>query len=351
MGLGGYPGVTLLKARENSQSARELIASGIAPIKHRKENITKTFGQVADALIQKLEQDWKKETGRNAWLKKNQQQWNRSLVHYCSRIRSTPIRDIDTQDILQVLKPIWTAKYETARKTRARIERVFDYAAAHGWHNGENPALWKRHLKDILPQRDIKAVKHFEAMPYENIPKFIKTIQAKATLPAMALEFTILTAARTGETLGATWPEIDFEKSMWTIPPYRMKSKQEHKVPLTGHLTTLLANLKETATSDYIFAGNRPDRPLSNMSMAMIMKRMQETATVHGFRSSFRDWCGDKTNVSREVAEAALAHKVGNSVEQAYRRRDALEKRRSLMKNWETYCLGEPINKVVKLHG
>jgi len=350
MGLGGHPGVTLAKARQKAQEARELIADGVDPINYRNENVTKTFGQVADELIATLEVKWNKVKDRDIWKKKNKQQWNRSLFHYCSPIRSIPIKELTTQDIVRVLKPIWNTKHETARKTRARMERVFDFAAAHGWHTGDNPAMWKRYVKDILPRSEGKAPKHFEAMPYEDIPDFIKSLHLKDTIPALALEFTILTAARTGETLGANWFEIDFKASVWSIPAER-NTKQEHNVPLSGRCMEILATLNDTRTSDFVFPGQRANKPLSNMSMSMILRRMELKATVHGFRSAFRDWCGDQTNFAREVAEAALAHKVGNSVEQAYRRRVALDKRRHLMSNWADYCAGIVQNKIVKLLG
>jgi len=349
MGLGGYPKVSLRRARQKAEAARDLVSGGINPIRHRRDNIIKTFGEAADELLIKLEADWNKEKNREAWARKNKQQWNRSLVHYCKPIRSIPIRDIHTQDILKVLEPLWEHKYETGRKTRARIERVFGYATANGWYKGENPARWKHHLKDTLPKRDGNLVKHFEAMPYEDIPAFIQTIHDNNTVPKLALEFTILTAARTGEALGATWSEINLESNLWTIPSHRMKSMREHKVPLSNRAVEIISQLKKLSTSNYIFPGQRPNKPLSNMSMAMVMRRMDLTATVHGFRSSFRDWCGDKTNCSREVAEAALAHSVGNSVEQSYRRRDALEKRQALMQKWSNYCSGIKNDNIIPL--
>ena len=331
MGLGGYPGVTLSAARDRAQQARELLAEQKDPIQERKRQIVVSFGEAADHLVETLRQEWSSE--------KHRQQWRRTVNHYCAPIRDIPVRTIETPDVLGVLKPIWTTKAETARRLRSRIERVLDYASAHGWREGDNPARWKGHLRDILPKRDKSKISNFAAMPYEKLPHFLSELQRVNSLPAFALEFTILTAARTSETLGARWDEFDLEQSVWQIPATRMKAKQEHSVPLSDKVIAVLKKAAPYRKSDYVFPGAKPGKPLSNMSMAMMLRRMEtEHYTVHGFRSTFRDWCGDQTNFPREVAEAALAHKVGNKVEQAYRRRQALDKRRSLMDEWASYC-------------
>lgn len=331
MGLGGFPGVTLSSAREREQSARELVANDKDPILERRKQVIVTFGEAADHLVETLKQDWSSE--------KHRQQWKRTVSHYCNPIRKLPVRAIDTDDVIRVLKPIWQTKEETARRLRSRIERILDYASAHGWREGDNPARWKGHLKDILPKRDKSKIKKFAAMPYEEIPSFFSKIRKVHTIPALALEFTVLTAARTNETLGAKWSEVDLEKRIWTIPAERMKAKHEHRVPLPTAVINILQQAKPYQNSDYVFPGSRNGKSLSNMSMAMLLRRIhREKCTVHGFRSSFRDWCGDQTNFPREIAEAALAHKVGNKVEQAYRRRNALDKRRELMCDWSEYC-------------
>lgn len=332
MGLGGVPGVTLSTARERAQSARELIANDKDPILERQKKIVVTFGEAADHLVETLKQDWSSE--------KHRQQWQRTVTHYCKPIRKIAVSEIDTDDVLRVLKPIWTTKEETARRLRSRIERILDYSSAHNWRSGENSARWNGHLKDILPKRDKSKIKNFAAMPYENVPAFLKKLKAVNSLPALALEFSVLTAARTNETLGAQWCEIDIEAKLWTIPAERMKAKQEHRVPLTDRVVEILLSTKMYQCSDYVFPGTKKGKSLSNMTMAMLLRRVETGhCTVHGFRSCFRDWCGDRTDHPREIAEAALAHKIGNKVEQAYRRRHALDKRRLLMDEWSSYCV------------
>jgi len=331
MGLGGFPGVTLSVARERAQSARELVANDKDPILEKRKLVVVTFGEAADHLVDTLKQDWSSE--------KHRQQWKRTVTHYCKPIRDIPVGDIVTDDVLRVLKPIWTSKEETSRRLRSRIERILDYASAHGWRDGDNPAQWKGHLKDLLPKRDKSKIKNFAAMPYEKIPSFLTKLREIQTVPALALEFTILTAARTNETLQARWREIDLDSRLWTIPAKRMKAKQEHRVPLSDAVIRIVEKAELHRRSEFVFPGARKGKPLSNMSMAMLLRRIHpEKCTVHGFRSSFRDWCGDQTTYPREIAEAALAHKVGNKVEQAYRRRSALERRRSLMKDWSSFC-------------
>lgn len=333
MGLGGFPDVSLARAREKAQLAREMIADDKDPINQKKKVVVKSFGEAADHLVETLQGDWSSE--------KHRQQWIRTVSHYCKPIRNIPVGSIDTDDVIRVLKPIWTEKEETARRLRARIERVLDYASAHNWRDGENPARWKGHLKDILPKRDKLKKRNFAAMPYEKIPHFLKDLKNQNGVAATALEFTIHTASRTNETLEAQWSEVDLKKGIWTIPAKRMKGKVEHVVPLSGDMVQLLELAQQFESPSFIFPGAREGRPLSNMSMNMLMRRMGiKDATVHGFRSSFRDWCGDQTQYPREIAEAALAHKIGNKVEQSYRRRSALEKRRHLMLDWTRYCSG-----------
>lgn len=336
MGLGGYPGLSLAKAREVAQSQREIVLEGDDPLvlrqKQRASATIISFGDAADHLVETLKSDWTNE--------KHRQQWRRTVSHYCEPIRHIPVKDIDTDDVLRVLKPILRTKEETARRLRSRLERVLDYSSAHGWREGENPARWKGHLKDLLPKRDASKRQNFAAMPYESIPCFIDQLREQEGSSRLALEFTIHTAARTNETLGAVWNEIDFEQKVWNIPAERMKGNVAHKVPLTEAAMKVLDACRDQKASEYVFPGARVGRPLSNMSMNMLLRRMNiENVTVHGFRSSFRDWCGDKTNYPREVAEAALAHKVGNKVERAYRRRNALDKRRSLMSEWSKYIV------------
>ena len=214
MGLGGFPDVSLAKAREKAQAVRELIADEKDPIKQKKKVIVKSFGEAADHLVETKQADWTNE--------KHRQQWIRTVSHYCKPIRTIPVGQIDTDDVLRVLKPIWTEKEETARRLRSRIERVLDYASAHNWREGKNPARWNGHLKDILPKRDKLKKRNFAAMPYEKIPEFLKELKKETGIAALALEMTVHTAARTSETLNAKWSKIDLEKKLWTIPAERM---------------------------------------------------------------------------------------------------------------------------------
>ena len=336
MGLGGFPDVSLALAREKAQAARELIATDKDPLREKQKTVVKSFGEAADHLVETLKSDWTNE--------KHRQQWIRTVSHYCKPIRNIPVRNIDTDDVLRVLKPIWTEKEETARRLRARIERILDYASARNWRDGENPARWKGHLKDVLPKRDKLKRRNFAAMPYEKIPAFLVELEKEKGMASLALQMTIHTAARTNETLGATWSEIDLKRRLWTVPAERMKGKVEHVLPLTDSVVKILEIEKMFQNSDYVFPGGRVGRPLSNMSMNMLIRRMGVTdVTVHGFRSSFSDWCGDNTQYPREVAEACLAHEVGSAVERAYRRSQAVEKQRRLLEAWESYVGGEVV--------
>jgi integrase len=237
-----------------------------------------------------------------------------------------------------VLNPIWLTKSETAGRLRGRIERVLDFAKARGWRAGENPAAWRGHLRNLLPKQKKLQKGHQPAMAYVDVPSFLSALGGTDTMPARALEFTILTASRSGEVLGAKWQEIDFDQKLWKVPKERMKAGAAHTVPLSERAAALLLGLDQSKPGDFVFPGARPKRPLSNMAMIMMLRRIGLTEiTVHGFRSSFRDWAGDVTAFPRELAEAALAHKVGDEVERAYRRSDALEKRRKLMQAWADY--------------
>jgi len=267
MGLGGYPGVTLSLARERAQNSRELLAIDKNPILERRKQVVVTFGEAADHLVETLARDWTN--------KKHRQQWKRTIEHYCAPIRKIPVADISTDDVLKTLEPVWTAKEETARRLRARIERILDYASAREWRSGENPARWQSHLKDILPKRDKSKIKNFASMPYERLPKFFCKISSIQTVPSLALQFTILTAARTGEVLEAVWSEIQPDKKIWTIPDVRMKAKQENIVPLSDMALKILNEARLYKDSEYIFPGTRKERPLSNMSMAMLLRRTE----------------------------------------------------------------------------
>ena len=333
MGQGPYPAVSLKAAREKAADCRRIVAEGRDPITERDRQVGKTFGECADLYITSMERNWRNE--------KHRKQWRQTLTVYCEKIREQPVSLISTDDVLSVLTPIWNEKNETASRLRGRMELVLDFATTKGWREGDNPARWRGHLKNILPARTKLSRGHHAAMAYQQVPAFMTALGGRDAMAAHALQFLILTATRTSEVLKATWDEIDLEAGVWTIPPERMKAAEEHVVPLSSAALDILIPLSEMELSKYVFPGQKPGKPLSGMSMEMLLRRMKvENATVHGFRSSFRDWCGDETLFSREVAEAALAHKVGNEVERAYRRNKALEKRRGLMDAWGNFCRG-----------
>ncbi|RFC68357.1 MULTISPECIES: tyrosine-type recombinase/integrase [Mesorhizobium] len=352
MGLGGYPSITLAKARQKAGDCRTAVAEGRNPRIERDREAEPTFADCAEKYIASVESEW-----RNS---KHRYQWEQTLGEtYCSHIRSMRVSEIEVEDVLKVLSPIWVTKNETASRVRGRIERVLEYAKVKGWRSGENPAAWRGNLRNLLPKRQKLQRGHQPALPYDEVPAFVVRLRELEAMAARALEFTILTAMRSGEVIGAKWSEFDLEKAVWTIPAARMKAGQQHKVPLSDRALEIMAMLKENERGEYAFAGeprpgNRQDmlhgRPLSSMAMLMLLRRMKaENITVHGFRSSFRDWCGDQTNFPRDVAEAALAHKVGDETERAYRRLDALEKRRALMQVWADYVGAVPSDNVVRL--
>jgi integrase len=278
-----------------------------------------------------------------------------TLTEYAKPLSALKVSEVGTDDVLKVLNPLWQARPETASRLRGRIERVLDFAKARGWRTGENPALWRGHLKSILPARQRLTRGHHAAMPYADVPTFVQSLPGKQAMSARALEFLILTAARSGEVLEATWNELDLVAGLWTIPASRMKAGKEHRVPLSARALDIVKALHETRHSDFVFPGYAKGKPLSNMAFAMLMKRMTADAyTAHGFRSAFRDWAGDNTSFPRDVAEQALAHRVGDATEQAYRRADALEKRRKLMAAWAEYCCtaaGENVIPMVRANG
>jgi integrase len=342
MGLGPYPVVTLAKARAKAVECRVAVEEGRDPIADKAKEEEPTFGECADKFLVSMESAW-----RNG---KHRAQWKMTLEEYCQTIRPKKVSLISTDDVLKVLTPIWAGKAETASRLRGRIERVLDFAKAKGWRSGENPALWRGHLKNVLPPRQRLTRGHHAAMPYAELPGLCLRLQASDAMAARALEFTILTAARSGEAYGAKWPEIDLKANVWTIPATRMKAGREHRVPLAERPLAILRLLAETRDSDFVFPGQKAKRPLSNMAMEMLIRRLKiDGITVHGFRSSFRDWAGDKTTFSRELAEAALAHEVGNAVERAYRRADAIEKRRKLMQAWSDYLAASKSSNIVNL--
>ncbi|ESZ56519.1 integrase [Mesorhizobium sp. L103C131B0] len=344
MGLGAYPAVTLAKGRSKAAECRVAVEEGRDPIAEKAKEEEPTFGECGDKFLASMEGSWRNE--------KHRAQWKMTLLVYCAPIRPKKVSLVSTGEVLEVLTPIWNEKPETASRLRGRIERVLDFAKTKGWRSGENPALWRGHLKNVLPARKKLSRGHHPAMPYDQVPAFTGRLRTAEAMAARALEFLILTTARSGEVYGAKWPEIDFTAGIWTVPAARMKASKEHRVPLSKRALALVKGLHEAKISDYVFPGQGKEKSLSSSAMDMLLRRMKaDEFTVHGFRSSFRDWVGDKTQFPREVAEAALAHEVGSAVERAYRRADAIEKRRKLMQAWEDYLTAARADNVVKMRG
>lgn len=345
MGLGSGRDVPLAKAREKATGARGLLADGKDPLEVRRaEAAVPTFGEAAEALIASMRPSWKNDKHADQWvmtLLGIDPKSNPAERDYCKPIREMPVDKIETDHVLQILRPIWQGKPETASRLRGRIERVLDAARAQGHRTGENPARWRGHLDLILPRRTKLSRGHHAAMPYAEVPAFITELRDNVTMSNLALEFTILTVARSTETRELVWTELDRVDAVWTVPAERMKEEREHRVPLCARALDILelaARLGGKRQNQFVFPGMKPGRPLSDMSLTMALRRAGHDAfTVHGFRSSFRDWAGDETEFAREVAEAALSHAVGDESERAYRRGDALKKRRGLMDVWAAF--------------
>jgi integrase len=342
IGLGSLRDVSLAKARERAAEARQLVATGQDPRTAQASPKGMSFGEAADALIESMSPGW-----RNA---KHKAQWDMTLRVYCAPLRNKPVGEVSTDDVLTVLKPLWLARSETASRLRGRIERVLDFAKARGMRSGENPARWRGHLDAILPRRAKLTRGHHKAMPFHELPAFMQELKERQGVAPRALEFLVLTAARSGEVLGARWAEIDLQGRLWTVPRERMKAGREHRVPLCDRAISMLTEMEPIRTSEFVFPGLKHGKPLSSMALEMTLRRMKVDVTVHGFRSAFRDWAGETTAFPREIAEAALAHIVGDQTERAYRRGDALDKRRHLMEAWADHCRGSGSN-VVPLRG
>lgn len=345
IGLGGYPKVGLKFARAKAQEVRDSLAQGIDPSLAKKEVArqqkiaaakAKTFDACAAEYIELQRPMWANE--------KHAQQWTNTIATYASPlIGKLPIAHIETDDVLNVLKPIWTSKPDTASRLRGRIESILGWATVHGWRSGQNPARFKDHLEHLLPKRLASAQKHHASMPYAEVPAFMQKLHSESGMARYALEFLILCASRTGEVIAAKWSEIDASKRIWKIGASRMKAKVEHRVALSDRALEVLKAVKPFSQGEYVFAGRRHDKPLSNMAMAELLKRMEVTGiTVHGFRSSFRVWAGEQTNYPFHVAEQALAHSLPDAVQAAYLRSDFFEHRVGLMRDWATFVATVP---------
>lgn len=328
LGLGAYPDVTLAMARERATEARQLIVNGEDPIAKKQQAKPKTFKGAALELIESKRHGWK-----NA---KHAAQWTSTLESYVfPKIGQVQVSKIETAEVISTLTPIWSDKPETANRVRQRIEAVIDYASALGIRTGDNPARWRGHLDHLLPKpKKVRAVKHHAALPHADIADFMTELSTRAGIAAQALGFTILTAARSGETRGMTWGEVGLENATWTIPAQRMKAAKEHRVPLSKAAIALLGPRRD-ANSLVFESEAKPGKPISDMSMTAVLRRMKhDNITVHGFRSTFRDWAGETTGFPREVIEAALAHGIKDKAEAAYARSDLFDKRRLLMEAW-----------------
>lgn len=332
MGLGAASEVGLAEARAAAEEARKVLKEGLDPIEARKASLippaSRLFSAVAADLMDTLEPSWKSPKQRD--------QWEASLTQHAAAIWRADVANVDTEMVLEALKPIWSTKAETATRIRSRVERVLDAAKVRGLRTGENPARWKGHLSALLPKAERNKA-HFEAMPYAEVPAFVSVLAGRSSVSALALRFLILTAKRSGEVRGATWAEIKGET--WVIPAERMKGAREHREPLSRAALELLETIPASVRSGLIFGGWNGE--LCDAALAKVMKVNKVVGpTVHGFRSSFRDWAGDCTGFARETMEEALSHRVGDKAEQAYRRNTALEKRRALMDAWGDFCTG-----------
>ena len=345
MGLGSVNSVPLKTARDLAANARELVARGSNPrVERDRERAERraaergvlTFDQCAAAYIEAHAPSWTND--------KHKAQWKSTLKTYVSpHLGDLTVSDVAQDDVLRCLEPIWTTKTETATRVRQRIEAVLDYARARGLRTGENPARWKGRLDKLLPKPSkLKGDRHHAALPHSQVAGFLQELREEAGAAARCLEFTILTGARTGESINTHWTEIDFKFKVWTIPAERMKAGKDHRVPLSP-ATIRLLKAQQGHDDVYVFPGLREGKPLSNMAMLETLRRMgKKDVTVHGFRSTFRDWAAEVTRYPREVCEMALAHTLGNATEAAYFRSDLFEKRRKLMADWARYCNSKP---------
>lgn len=340
MGLGSAnrQAISLARARELAQDARDAILEGKDPVAARDRTTMQSedipnFGVFADEFVAVQIQSF-----RNA---KHIAQWKMTLTKYAAPLRPKNLNEITTDDVLSILRPMWQGKNETASRLRGRIEKVLDAAKAKGLRSGENPARWRGHLELLLPKRQKLQRGHHKALNYEHIPQFFADLHEREGMAALALEFLILAACRSGEVRQLKWTELNFDTKVWCIPAEKIKSGKPHRIPLTNRMLEIIKQVRPWSSEDiFVFPSTRRNHALSDTGLSNVLKRMEvNEATVHGFRSSFRDWVGDETDFPREVAEAALAHVVGNETERAYRRKDAFEKRVVLMNAWQDYCL------------
>lgn len=340
LGLGSAlkEGVTLAKAREAAGAARRLLQAGSDPIEVKRASkratapqVVPSFGTFADEYIKTMRPAWHNE--------RHAAQWETTLKTHAAPIRGKLVNEIDTEGVLSVLQPIWSKIPETAQRLRGRIELILDAAKSKGHRDGENPARWRGHLAHLLPKRQKLTRGHHRSLPYEQIPEFMKALRAETCIMARLVEFAILTGARSNEVRGCSWDELDLAKSVWTVPPSRMKAKREHRVPLCNRALEIIEELARVREGNLVFPSPRGNK-YSDMAAGQLLKRMGygQQATLHGFRASFRTWASDTTAFPHDICEAALAHVIRDQTVAAYQRGDLLERRRKLMVAWENYC-------------
>ncbi|WPL11360.1 tyrosine-type recombinase/integrase [Thiorhodovibrio litoralis] len=349
-GLGSYPSTTLADARDQAAKARDQLKAGVDPLDAPVDDAdaepsVPSFTQVAARFIRGRKRSWSNP--------KHRRQWVSTMRTYARPvIGSKPVDSITTADVLAILEPIWHSRTETAKRVQGRVENILDFASAHGWRDPLNPARWRGHLDKLLPaaakvkrQKTGGVTRHHPALDHRDLPRFYAELVATEGLSALALRWLILTATRTSETLKATWSEIDLESGVWSIPGERMKTRVDHRVPLTDEMRAILDQLPRVDGEDWLFPGERKGKPLSNMALLMQMRRMgygvkgtRGDAVPHGMRATFKTWSGEVSTAPREIVEAALAHALESKVEQAYQRGDLLAKRRRLMEQWSDWC-------------
>jgi integrase len=359
MGLGAFPAISLAEAREKAAARRRQRAEGVDPLAakaahQRAQRLAgRTFREVAEDLLRAKQAGWRNATHRY--------QWRHTLATYAYPILGDlPVIAIDTALVMQVLTPIWTTKTATANRLRGRIENILDAAKAHGYREGENPARWRGHLDALLPKPSkVHRTEHHPALPYPEIGAFMAALRSREGMSTRALEFVILTAARSGEALGARWGEINLAERIWIVPPERMKAGKDHRVPLSDAALAVLDKVQPMAlmrdgkpdSTAPVFPSTRRALPMTRTVLLKLLNRIRADLTVHGFRSAFSDWCAERTAYPREVVEMALAHAIESRVEAAYRRGDLFEKRRQLMDAWGQFCTTPaPTGEVVPLH-
>jgi integrase len=352
MGIGSATTITLAEARNRRDDAKRQRDQGTDPIEQRKHKKAKahldavrsmTFREAASAYIDANKVAW-----RNA---KHRAQWASTLETYAYPIfGKVSVQSVDTILVLKALEPIWSVKPETASRVRGRVETILDWAKVRGFREGENPARWRGHLAMILPPRSkVRKVVHHASLPYQEISAFMADLRERESIAARALEFAILTAARTGEVLGARWSEIDVDARTWTVPEGRMKAGRKHRVSLSDAAIALLSHIRQhRRDDDLLFPGLKRGKPLNNRALLAVLRRMKrDDLTAHGFRATFKTWAAERTNFAREVVEAALAHVNGDKVEAAYQRGDLFDKRQKLMSAWAEFCAKEPVSAAV----